>query len=591
MTDAPTEREGEGAWTKLRRRKVVQWGIAYAAGAWGFLQGLQYVSEAFAWPTQIQQVAILALLIGLPITLVVAWYHGDLGEQRVGGTELAILTLLFLLGGGLFWRYEHSGSTPTAPARASPAAAVTVSDHSIAVLPFVNMSPDQEQEYFADGISEELLNLLTQVPQLRVIARTSSFSFKGKDADITEIARRLNVANILEGSVRKSGDTLRITAQLVRASDSSRLWSQTYDRQMTDVFKVQDEIAASVVTQLQIKLLGAVPRAQATDPRAYALFLQARAMMREGTAVAADENAMALLKQALALDPGYAAAWTSLAVVYANSAGDGEDTYAESLRLSRAAIGKALAIDPQYAPAYALLGAIAVFQDRDLAAAATLIERAFSLAPTDPDVIVAAAILARRLARLDLAIALGEYAIARDPTNPGAHIHLGLVYRYAGRLDDAIGELRTALELAPDVPEAHGWVGQILLQRGEAEAALAEIRQEPSNFARLSGLPMAYWALGRKKESDAALDELINGFGTQTPAAVAGALAFRGEADRAFEWLEKAARQRDTSLGAIPVHPMLANLHSDPRWPPLLRQLGMAPEQLAAIKFDVTLPK
>ncbi len=592
MTD-PTGGEGESTWTRLTRRKVAQWGIAYAAGAWGFLQGLAYVTDTFHWPEQIQQLATLALLIGLAAVLILAWYHGDRGEQSVTRTELAILTLLFLLGGGLFWRYQHASETAsvTTPAVAVAPAAVIADDKSIAVLPFVNMSPDQDQEYFADGLSEELLNLLTQLPQLRVIARTSSFSFKGKDADIAEIAQKLNVAHVLEGSVRRSGDTLRITAQLVRASDSSRLWSQTYERPMTDVFKVQDEIAAAVVTQLQVKLLDVVPRAQVTDPRAFVLFLQARQMMRQGTVVAADKSAMALLKEALALDPGYAAAWTSLAVIYANSAGDGEDTYAENLRLSRAAIGKALAIDPQYAPAYALLGAIAVFQDRDLAAAATLIERAFSLAPTDPDVIVAAAILARRLVRLDLAIALGEYAIARDPTNPGAHIHLSLVYRYAGRLDDAIGELRTALELAPDIPEAHGWVGQILLQRGEATAALAEILQEPDDFARLSALPMAYWALGRRKESDAALDELINRYGTLTPSAVATVLAFRGEADRAFEWLEKAARQRDTGLGSIPVYPMLANIHPDPRWLPFLRKVGMAPEQLAAIKFDVKVPQ
>jgi tetratricopeptide (TPR) repeat protein len=166
-----------------------------------------------------------------------------------------------------------------------------------------------------------------------------------------------------------------------------------------------------------------------------------------------------------------------------------------------------------------------------------------------------------------------------------------LVYRYAGRLDDAIGELRTALELAPDIPEAHGWVGQILLQRDEATAALAEILQEPDDFARLSALPMAYWALGRRKESDAALDELINRYGTLTPSAVATVLAFRGEADRAFEWLEKAARQRDTGLGSIPVYPMLANIHPDPRWLPFLRKVGMAPEQLAAIKFDVKVPQ
>ena len=189
------------------------------------------------------------------------------------------------------------------PLRPPPSAAAFATDASIAVLPFVNMSADKEQEYFADGISEELLNLLAQVPELRVIARTSSFSFKGKEVDIAEIARRLNVANVLEGSVRKSGDTLRITAQLVRASDSSHLWSQTYDRQMTDVFKVQDEIAAAVVVGAEDQAARrSAEDAMATDPKAYALFLQAREICRQFTA-AAFEQAIALNKQALGHRP------------------------------------------------------------------------------------------------------------------------------------------------------------------------------------------------------------------------------------------------------------------------------------------------
>ena len=226
--------------------------------------------------------------------------------------EFAILTLLLLLGGGAFWYYQRASETATVATPPSPTAVATATDRSIAVLPFVNMSADKEQEYFADGISEELLNLLAQVPELRVIARTSSFSFKGKDVDIAEIARRLNVANVLEGSVRKSGDTLRITAQLVRATDSSHLWSQTYDRPMTDVFAVQDEIAAAVVEELKIKLLGATPKAKTTDPRAYALFLKAREISRQFTAGALEQS-IALYKESLAIDPLYAPAWDGLA--------------------------------------------------------------------------------------------------------------------------------------------------------------------------------------------------------------------------------------------------------------------------------------
>src|SRR6188768_3473500 len=202
------------------------------------MQVLEYFSGTFDWPRQVQQLSTLALLIGLPVVLVLAWYHGDRGQQRVTTPEFAILTLLLLLGGGAFWYYQRTSETATVSSPSAPSSPAFATDASIAVLPFVNMSSDKEQEYFADGISEELLNLLAQVPELRVIARTSSFSFKGQNADIAEIARRLNVANVLEGSVRKSGNKVRIAAQLVRTSDSTHLWSETYDRTLDDIFAV-----------------------------------------------------------------------------------------------------------------------------------------------------------------------------------------------------------------------------------------------------------------------------------------------------------------------------------------------------------------
>ena len=591
MTDTPTEHEQAGAWTRLRRRKVMQWGIAYAAGAWGLLQGLAYVTTTFHWPERFQQLATLALLVALPVVLVLAWYHGDNGQQRVSRTELAVLTLLFLLGGGMFWRYERAsemaGVAPP-PTSIAPAAAIAT-DVSIAVLPFVNMSPDKDQEYFAEGLSEELLNLLAQVPQLRVIARTSSFSFKGKGVDITAIARRLNVANVLEGSVRKSGDTLRITTQLIRASDSSHLWSQTYDRQMTDVFKVQDEIAAAVVDELKIKLLAAAPQARATDSRAYALYLQARTIGRQNTA-AAYERAVGLYQQALALDPAYAAAWVGLAGTYCEQVNEGLRVNDEGIRLAREATDKALALDPRFGPAYAQLGWIALYYDRDLQAAARHLEQALALEPSNPDIIGTAAVLARRLGQLDKAISIGRYQVARDPVNSDDHHRLGLAYRYAGLLDDAIAEFRTTLALSPDATGTHLVIGEILLQKGDPDAALVEIQKEPLEARRLGSLSMAYHALGRKVESDAALAELIEKYEKTSADFIAIALAYRGEADLAFEWLDKAVRYHDTNLGSIAVYPMIASLHNDRRWLPFLRKLGMAPEQLAAIKFDVKLP-
>jgi len=591
VTDTSTK-HSEGVWDRLRRRKLVQWSIAYVAGAWGLLQGIAYIRDTFAWPPYVQQAATVLLLIGLPIVLVLAWYHGDRGHRQVTRSELAILTMLFLLGGAIFWYFQRTSevATSTVASPASPSAAAFATDASIAVLPFVNMSADKEQEYFADGVSEELLNLLAQVPELRVIARTSSFSFKGKEVDITEISRKLNVANVLEGSVRKSGDMVRITAQLVRASDSSHLWSKTYDRQMTDVFKVQDEIASTVVSELKIKLLGPAPTAQITDPKAYALFLQARQISRQYTAPAL-QRSIELYKEALAIDPSYALAWDGLAAIYESQVESDLRLPSEGIPLARDALAKALAIQPRLASAHASLGWIALFHDRDLAAAARHLEYALALEPANPDNLGVAAILARRLGRLEQAIAIGEYLVARDPANSFLHTDLGFAYRYAGRLDAAIGECRTVLSLSPGYMWSHRTIGDILLQQGDTKAALAEMQQEPDEQARLTGLSMAYHALGRENESDASLAHAIEKYEKTSAHPIAVALAFRGETDRAFGWLEKAVQYNDTDLGATALQPMFAPLHSDPRWLPLLRKIGMAPEQLAAIKFDVTVPR
>ena len=588
MTDTPIERAAESTWTRLRRRKVVQWGVAYAAGAWVLLQVLEYFSGTFDWPRQIQQLTTVALLIGLPVALILAWYHGDRGEQRITTPELGMLTLALLLGGGVLWYFQRASETSTATSP-TPTAAALPTDASIAVLPFVNMSSDKEQGYFADGISEELLNLLAQVPELRVIARTSSFSFKGKDVEIAEIARRLNVANVLEGSVRKSGDKLRITAQLVRASDSSHLWSQTYDRQMADVFKVQDEIAAAVVEELKIKLLNEAPKTRALDPKAYELFLKARTIGAQYTA-AAFEQSVSLYQQALARDPRYAEAWVGLAGIYCDQMSERLRPADEGIRLAREAIDKALTLNPQYAPAYARLGWIAIYYERDFQQAADHLKHALALEPANTDVIGMAAILSRRLGRWDQAIALGEYLVSRDPVNAEALSQLGLAYTYAGRWEEAMAAYRTALVLQPAAIGSHAQMSEMLMAKGDAKAALLEGQQETDIGWRLMLISVASYALGHIAESDGALAELVEGYEHSHPLHIATVLAFRGEADRAFEWMEKAAEQHDPDLGSIIAHRMFDTLHDDPRWLAFLRENGLAPEQLAAIKVDVTVP-
>jgi TolB-like protein len=582
-------------WARIKEHKVAQWTIAYAAAAYTLLHGTEMVSNAFEWPHVVVRIVTLLLFLGLPLVATIAWYHGHRAQRRVSGAELTIITVLLVIAGTVLWQFgrsaqEHAAQKLGTTAPPSATTAAIAADHSIAVLPFVNMSPDKEQEYFADGISEELMNLLAQVPDLRVIARTSSFSFKGKEVEIAEIAHRLDVAHVLEGSVRRSGDKLRISAQLIRASDSSRLWSQTYERQMTDVFDVQDQIAAAVVSELKMRLLGATPKAKITDPKAYTLFLQARQIGHQYTS-AGFELSNKLYQQALGLDPGYAAAWAGLATNYWNQAFMGLAPIDESIRLAREATNKALALEPTLASALVRLSLIASSYDVDLSMAAHHLEDALASEPANPDVLVEAGVLVRRLGRLDEAIAIGKYQVGLDPINPFGHEILAYSYRYAGRLDDAIAELRTVLSLSPNYLGGHAGIGELLLQKGDAKSALAEMQQEGLDGMRLVGLAMAHHVLGQKFESDAALAEVIEKYAEGYPLSIAYVFAFRGEADRAFEWLDKAARGHSLFFNAVAGHPMFANIHADPRWLPFLRKHGLAPEQLAAIKFDVTVPK
>jgi serine/threonine protein kinase/Tfp pilus assembly protein PilF len=468
------------------------------------------------------------------------------------------------------------------------AALLNAPPKSIAVLPFRNLSEDKDNAFFADGIQEELLNLLSKVPQLQVAARTSSFSFKGKPIEIPEIARKLHVANVLEGSVRKSGDQLRITAKLIRAAEGYHLWSETYDRKLDDIFKIQDEIAGEVVKQLKVTLLGAVPTVRQTDPKAYALYLQAVQVGRQSTPEAYTQSD-ALFRQVLEIDPRYAPAWHELARNFINKANAGLLPNSEGYARAREAEEKALSIDPNYAPAHAGLGRIAMVSN-DFVSAAKHFERALALDPNDMDVLGNSATFLQSLGRLHEALALNEAIVRRDPVNVIALGKLAVAQHCTKQFDAAIASFRSVLSLNPGSGGAHSWMFEAMLLKGDAPAALAEIEQEKSEVWRLIGLPMAYHALGRKMESDAALATLIAKDEKWGPYNIAYVYAFRGEADKAFEWLDKAVQYQDPGLSQIVVEHLFDKIHSDPRWPPFLRKLGRAPEQLAKIQFKVTLP-
>jgi TolB-like protein len=597
LTDTPTERDSEGAWERLRRRKVVQWGLAYAAGAWAVLQVIGFAADAFHWPDVTKQLSMLTLAIGLPVAMTLAWYHGDRGEQSVTRTELAVLTLLLFLGGGVLWLYKNR-AVPSPPTANVPAAttvkspSVTTSDSrpSIAVLPFTNMSPDKDQEYFSDGLSEQILDVLGEVPQLRVIARTSSFSFKSKVVDAATIARTLGVSHLLEGSVRKSGNRLRISAKLVRAADSSQLWAETYDRRLEDVFEVQDEIAQAVVAQLRVRMVDTTIRLnQTTDPGLYADFLRARQMYRSGTKDSLGQ-ASALLERVVAADEDYGAGWRLLAQAYARQAWLGFLPLHQGFAKARAAIQRAIDIDPSDAAAIAILANVSQDYDLNLPETARLLKRALSISTHDETVLSAAVSLTRTTGDGPRTIAIAEDLVLLDPLNGRAWSHLGFSYMVFGRHGDAAAALRKSLEVEPNAVFTHELLGEALMFAGDLDGALAEMEREPHDTMRRLGLAFIYAAVGRREESQRLLEDV----GEKHPdfaSPVAAGFARLGMPDEAFVWLDRALRERDGGVLEVRVGPLFQPLRADPRWGPFLQRVGLSDEQVAALDFKIDVPR
>ncbi len=463
---------------------------------------------------------------------------------------------------------------------------------SIAVLPFADMSQAKDQEYFSDGIADELLNTLAKVPKLRVIARTSSFSFKGKQVSISDIARTLNVSTILEGSVRRSGAKVRVTVQLVRAADSAQLWSQTYDREMDDILKVQDDITSEVVSQLKITLAPVRQSAKPIDTEAYALLLKAKYVARQDTP---ETNAQAVLlyKQVLAAAPDSVAAWNGLASIYLRQSSWGgyqhKSTSAELQQQALKAIDAALALDPNNAMAHANRGQLYMGQDL-MTAAATHLQRAIDIDPGNPDILINVSRLLVVLGRSDEGVALSKYLADHDPTNPATLTALGRSYYLSQRWEESVAAGRAVLALSPNFNSAHYRVAASLLMQGKAAEALTEINLEPSEAFRLIGQTAAFHALGRKAESDATLQKLNDKYVRDWSFNIAGLHAFRDEPDLAFAALDKAIAYQDPGMILISTSPLLMKLHKDPRWMPLLKKLGRSPEQVKAVRFDFKLP-
>lgn len=582
----------EGVLERLKQRKIVQWALAYLAGAFALIQMLDLVGQRFGWPESIDRVLIIAGAVGFAVTLVLAWYHGERGAQRVSGSELLILALLLLIGGGLLWFAARAprNEVKTAAASAIPAgedAAKAPPDaKSIAVLPLANTSGDPSNEYFSDGLSEELISVLARIPDLKISGRNSSFHFKNSQDDTRTIGERLGVANLLEGSVRKQGEQVRIAVDLIAAADGHQLWSATYDRNLKDIFAVQSEIATAVVEQLKVKLLGAHPLvdAGAANPNiaAYKALLEGQFYLRNFN-VDDQRKAAGYFEEATRLDPNYALAYAqlsrvlrSLAAAFLIERGEIAGAYVKA----RQAADTALKLAPDLSDAHGALGLLLLTPELDVAGAETELRRAVALAPHEALPVHGLSYVLAAEGRLAEAEAMSRQAIALDPWWVPPYQNLARIQMGAGRLDEAEATLRKAIELQPGLSHAYSYLTVIDLRRHDAAAALRDAKLEPEGFWRDYAVALALQGQGDRAAADRALNELLakNQYGASYQIAVI--YAARKEPDHVFEWLDKAYEVRDSGLTQLMVTPHLLDYRDDPRFVALATKLKVDPSLL-----------
>ena len=537
-------------WTRIVEHKVAQWLLAYAAFAYACLHFEQMLGEAFAWHTTIMRITTLALVGGVPVTICLAWYL-------------------------------HKSARPAEPTAHAATAALAPPDKSIAVLPFVDMSELKDQEYFSDGLAEELIALLTRVSELHVPARTSSFYFKGKQATITEIAAALHVAHVLEGSVRKAGNTIRITVQLVRVDTGYHLWSQAYDRTLEDIFKVQDEIAGAVVRSLSVALLsGTLPaRTSVPNSEAYQLYLRGRFHWNRRSPEDF-HKAIGFFQQAIAIDPGYALAYTGLADCYSLlPIYDRKASATETMLQAKAAILKALSIDDSLAEAHASLGLILGLYDFDWAGAERHYLRAIEFHPNAPAPHQWYGELLVNCGKFDAGLAQSRAALALDPLSQVANLALGIALNSARRFDEAVTQLQATLQIGRNFADTNYFLFEAYAnQHSYQEAVTVYARQK-----RLDGESAA--SVDASKTAFAA--DAWPGFLRQriavleaeqqpVPEEIASFYARLGSVDQALAWLEKSYAGRSARLTHLKVDARYDNLRSDPRFDDLLRRVGLS---------------
>jgi serine/threonine-protein kinase len=574
----------EPVWARIKRHKVVEWTLAYVAFAYAALHGVQMLREAFEWPLLVSRLTVFALVLGAPLAVTLAWYHGHRARHRISGQELSILIVLLLVAGSaLWWVSKNSHERATAPTGVADTAGIvpafTPPPHSIAVLPFVNMSGDKEQEYFSDGLTEEILNSLARISELQVSARTSSFSFKGKDVDVGTIAHKLNVASILEGSVRRSSNTIRVTAQLNSAITGFHLWSQTYDRDLRDVLQLQTEIASAVATALKVALLrdvaAKIELGGTRDPAALDWYLRASKAYNASHNSADLQSAANAYSEAIHQDPQFALAFAGRAEALNREASEwlGGPAAWEQHDKALADARQALVLAPDLAEAHLVLGTVLEEGFLDFNRAAGEYAHARELAPGSARVMKAYGGMAVNMGRLESGLAALQHAIVLDPLNTRIRSRLGEAYWSARQYAQSLTTFNDIIVLDPEWGRARAWRGFAYYALGDFDSARSSCEARVDDGWNRSCLALVYHKLGRHGDAKTILAEQQALIGDTAAYQYAEIYTQWGDVTKAREWLGRAVRVRDPGLTWLKTDPFLDPVRKEPWFRAIEREL------------------
>ena len=575
---------------ELKRRHVYRVAIAYGVVAWLLIQVATQVFPFFEIPNWVVRLVVLVSVLGFPISLIIAWAfemtpQGMKREGAIAPNEYiphwstrkfaALIVTIAMFATGVLW-FQLVRSKPTSPAQIT--AAAMPSQKSIAVLPLLNESGDPGDEYFSDGLSEELIAALAQVRGLKVIGRSSSFRFKDKKEESKAIGEKLGVSTLLEGTVRKQGDQVRIVAELINAADGSELWSRTFDRELKDIFAVQSEIAMAVATSLELTVLGAneksAQNAATKSVEAHNAYLQGHFYF-ERRNLEDYRKSVGFFDQAIHLDPGYALAYAERSEAWAWIGDLSSEKQKEAWAAAGTDAEKAVAIDPHLAEAHAALGWVRFFIEWKFAEGLAELGRAQELSPWNPTANDLMARVVVYLGQFQEAEKLARQAIELDPLGYQARTSLARVLSAEGKLDEAEAAGRKGVELQPTAAGNHRWQVFVAIQRGNGAAALREAQLEPNEGYRRFELALAHYARGDRSAADAALAELIAKDRNFLAYQIAEVYAWRGEKDKAFEWLQISLNDHDTGTLSLLIDPLMRGLSDDVRYDGLLAKIGL----------------